>query len=205
MCEDGRSTFHYRIRSGARFGEVLLMCNTARCMRDDCMIPLPESRLVCIQSLVLQKIKAVIPYQTFYDWNIFSLHHFNSEKFAKTMTWCKLFHLLTTRWRCCSTSCLKLAGWWLLRLHLSLSVTECKCLNTLHKVAFNKRLFPSVYSMCANIWFWVVWEELIGLLDKCPCVFSFHPNRLACWNLINWPVKLKSDQIALSADRKSVV
>lgn len=28
----------------------------------DCKIPLPESRLVCIPSLVLQKIKDVIPY-----------------------------------------------------------------------------------------------------------------------------------------------
>ena len=52
----------YQIRSGG-FEDVLLMCNTARCMeREDCMIPLPESRLVCIPSLVLQKIKDVIPY-----------------------------------------------------------------------------------------------------------------------------------------------
>jgi len=51
----------YQIRSGG-FEDVLLMCNTARCMeREDCMIPLPESRLVCIPSLVLQKIKDVIP------------------------------------------------------------------------------------------------------------------------------------------------
>lgn len=63
MCEHGNGTFHYQIRSGGGFGDVLLMCNTARCMeREDCMIPLPESRLVCIPSLVLQKIKDVIPY-----------------------------------------------------------------------------------------------------------------------------------------------
>lgn len=56
---------HSTIGSGGGFEVVLLMCNTALCMERGlyCMIPLPEFRLVCIQSLCFaKKIKDVIPY-----------------------------------------------------------------------------------------------------------------------------------------------
>lgn len=54
---------HSIIRSGLVGSGTFCSCATLHAAwREDCMIPLPESRLVCIPSLVLQKIKDVIPY-----------------------------------------------------------------------------------------------------------------------------------------------
>lgn len=50
---------HSIIGSGDTFGS----CATLHAAwGEDCLVPLPEFRLVCIPSLVLQKIKDVIPY-----------------------------------------------------------------------------------------------------------------------------------------------
>ena len=70
MCEHGNGTFHYQIRSGEGLGGFCSCATLHAAWREDCMIPLPESRLVCIPSLVLQKIKDVIPYDLLYLWLI---------------------------------------------------------------------------------------------------------------------------------------
>lgn len=57
---------HSIIRKGLRgLGAFCSSATLHAAWREDCMIPLPESRLVCIPSLVLQKIKDAIPYHCF--------------------------------------------------------------------------------------------------------------------------------------------